>query len=59
MAYIFSLGLALFCPPILIAQSIRVQDSLNLAYWGMAAFMLIPAVGLLFLRSPSQTDGEQ
>ncbi len=54
----FFFGIGAFLSPILIAQSIRVQDSLNLAYWGMAAFMLIPAVGLLFLRSPSQTDGE-
>jgi MFS transporter, FHS family, Na+ dependent glucose transporter 1 len=52
----FFFGVGAFLSPILIAQSIRVQDSLNLAYWGMAAFMLVPAVGLFFLRSPSQTD---
>ena len=52
----FFFGIGAFLAPILIAQSVHIQDSLNLAYWGMAAFMLIPAVGLLFLRSPSQTD---
>lgn len=49
-------GIGAFLAPILVAQSVRIEDSLNLAYWGMAAFMLIPAVGLPFMRSPSQAD---
>jgi MFS transporter, FHS family, Na+ dependent glucose transporter 1 len=52
----FFFGVGAFLAPILVAQSVRVGDSLNLAYWGMAAFMLIPAVGLIFMRSPSETD---
>jgi MFS transporter, FHS family, Na+ dependent glucose transporter 1 len=50
-------GIGAFLAPVLVAQSVSVGDSLNLAYWGMAAFMLIPAVGLLFMRSPLKTDG--
>ncbi len=49
-------GIGAFIAPVLVAQSIRAMDNLNLAYWGMAALMLIPAVGLLFMRSPSQAD---
>lgn len=49
-------GAGAFLAPVLVAQSIRVMDNLNLAYWGMAALMLIPAVGLLFMRSPSQEE---
>ena len=49
-------GIGAFLAPVLVAQSISVRDSLNLAYWGMAALMLIPAVGLPFMRSPSQAD---
>lgn len=49
-------GVGAFLAPVLVAQSISAGDSLNLAYWGMAALMLIPAVGLLFMRSPSQAE---
>jgi len=49
-------GVGAFLAPVLVAQSIRIGDNLNLAYWGMAGLMLIPAVGLLFLGSPSQSD---
>lgn len=47
-------GIGAFLAPILVAQSVRARDSLNLAYWGMAAFMLIPAIGLSLMRSPDQ-----
>ena len=49
-------GVGAFLAPVLVAQSVSAVDSLNLAYWGMAALMLIPAVGLMFMRSPSQAD---
>lgn len=49
-------GIGAFIAPVLVAQSIRTLDNLNLAFWGMAALMLVPAVGLPFLRSPSQAD---
>jgi FHS family Na+ dependent glucose MFS transporter 1 len=47
-------GIGAFLAPILVAQAVNARDSLNLAYWGMAVFMLIPAAGMMFLRSPSQ-----
>ena len=47
-------GIGAFIAPVLVAQSIRTLDNLNLAFWGIAALMLVPAVGLLFMRSPSQ-----
>lgn len=50
-------GIGAFVSPLLVAQSVRSADNLNLAYWGIALFMLIPAAGLLFLRSPSHTAG--
>lgn len=46
-------GIGAFAAPILVAQAVRIQDNLNLAYWGMAVFMLIPCIGLLFLKSPT------
>jgi MFS transporter, FHS family, Na+ dependent glucose transporter 1 len=45
-------GIGAFMAPILVAQAMRIQDNLNWAYWGMALFMLIPAVGLAFIKSP-------
>jgi len=45
-------GVGAFMAPILVAQAMRIQDNLNWAYWGMALFMLIPAVGLALVKSP-------
>ena len=50
-------GIGAFLAPVLVARSVAAGDSLNLAYWGMAVFMLIPAVGLMFMRSPSKKGG--
>ena len=47
-------GVGAFMAPILVAQAMRIQDNLNWAYWGMALFMLIPTVGLAFLKSPAR-----
>ena len=45
-------GVGAFMSPILVAQAMRIQDNLNWAYWGMALFMLIPAMGLALVKSP-------
>ena len=45
-------GVGAFMSPILVAQAMRIQDNLNWAYWGMALFMLIPAVGFAVVKSP-------
>ena len=47
-------GVGAFVSPILVAQSVRVGDNLNLAYWIMTVFMLIPALGLFLIQSPAQ-----
>ena len=45
-------GVGAFMAPILVAQAMRIQDNLYWAYWGMALFMLIPAIGLALVKSP-------
>ena len=47
-------GFGAFASPILVAQAMRIQDNLNWAYWGMALFMLIPAIGFAVVKSPSR-----
>ena len=49
----FFFGLGSFIAPFFIAQSIRLTNSLNTAFWVMAVIMLIPA--FLILRLPSPT----
>lgn len=49
-------GIGAFASPILVAQAMRLQDNLNWAYWAMALFMLIPAAGLAFIKSPPRKE---
>lgn len=49
-------GIGAFVAPILVAQAMRLQDNLNWAFWAMAIFMLIPAAGLTFIKSPPRAD---
>lgn len=49
----FFFGLGSFIAPFFIAQSIRLTNSLNTAFWVMAVIMLVPV--FLILRLPSPT----
>ena len=49
----FFFGLGSFIAPFFIAQSIRITNSLNTAFWVMAAIMLVPVFLILRLPSPS------
>lgn len=49
----FFFGLGSFIAPLLIAQSLRVNENLNFAFWIMSAVILIPV--LFLLRFPPPT----
>jgi FHS family Na+ dependent glucose MFS transporter 1 len=49
----FFFGLGSFIAPLLIAQSLRINENLNLAFWIMAVVILVPV--LFLLRFPAPT----
>jgi FHS family Na+ dependent glucose MFS transporter 1 len=52
----FFFGLGSFIAPLIIAQSLRVTETINLSFWIMAALIVLPAPFLLRLKSPVNPD---
>ncbi len=52
----FFFGLGSFIAPLIIAQSLRRTEMINLSFWVMAALIVLPAPLLLRLDSPANPD---
>lgn len=52
----FFFGLGSFLAPLIIAQSLRMTEMINLSFWVMAALIVLPAPFLLRLDSPGNPD---
>jgi FHS family Na+ dependent glucose MFS transporter 1 len=52
----FFFGLGSFIAPLIIAQSLRMTEMINLSFWVMAALIILPAPFLLRLNSPANPD---